>query len=117
MPTWTIERAPAETRQHEKYDRLIAAAQAQPPLKVAVVHPCDEAALGSALEAAALGIIELVLVGPRAKIAAAAAALGTDIGPFRLVDAAHSHEAAEKAVALVRAGEVEALMKGSLHTD
>jgi phosphate acetyltransferase len=113
----TIERAPVETRSHEKYDRLIAAAQALPRLKVAVAHPCDEAALGAALEAAALGIVEPILVGPQAKVAAAAAALGADIAPFRLVEAEHSHEAAEKAVALVRAGEAEALMKGSLHTD
>ena len=33
------------------------------------------------------------------------------------MDAEHSHDAAEKAVALARAGEVESLMKGSLHTD
>ena len=117
MSTSTIERAPAETRRHEKYDRLIAAAQALPTLKVAVAHPCDEAALGAALEAAALRIVEPTLVGPRGKIAAAAAAIGADIAAFRLVDADHSHDAAAKAVALVRAGEAEALMKGSLHTD
>jgi phosphate acetyltransferase len=33
------------------------------------------------------------------------------------VPTAHSHEAAAKAVEMARAGEVEALMKGSLHTD
>ncbi|MER2266739.1 phosphate acetyltransferase [Methylobacterium oxalidis] len=117
MPTSTLERPPAGARGHEKYDRLIAAARALPKLRVAVAHPCDEAALGAALEAADLGIVEPILVGPRAKVEAAAAALGADIGPFRLCEAAHSHEAAERAVALVRAGEAEALMKGSLHTD
>ena len=117
MSTSTMERAPVETRRHEKHDRLIAAAQALPTLTVAVVHPCDGASLGAALEAAGLGLVEPILVGPRAKIGAAAVALGADIAAFRLVDAAHSHEAAEKAVALVRAGEAEALMKGSLHTD
>ncbi|MDR7036157.1 MULTISPECIES: phosphate acetyltransferase [Methylobacterium] len=117
MPTSTLKRPPAEARGHEKYERLIAAAQALPRLKVAVVHPCDEAALGAALEAAALAIAEPILVGPRAKIAAAAAALGADIGALRLCEAPHSHAAAEAAVALVRAGEAEALMKGSLHTD
>jgi phosphate acetyltransferase len=113
----TIEQAAVETRGHEKYDRLIVAAQALPRLQVAVVHPCDAATLGAALEASALGIVEPILVGPLGKIAAAAAALDADIGAFRLVDAAHSHEAAQKAVALVRAGEAESLMKGSLHTD
>ena len=107
--------AAAEPRRHEKYERLVATARAHGPLKVAVVHPCDEAALGAALEAAALGLIEPVLVGPRAKIVAAA--LGADLAALRVVDAPHSHAAAERAVAVVQAGEAEALMKGSLHTD
>jgi phosphate acetyltransferase len=115
--TSTTARMPVETREHEKYDRLIAAAQALPKLKVAVAHPCDEASLGAALEAASLGIVEPILVGPKSKIVAAAKALEADITPFRLVEAAHSHDAAAKAVALVQAGEAEALMKGSLHTD
>ncbi len=102
---------------HAKYDRLIAAAQALPPLKVAVAHPCDEVSLGAALEAAELGLIAPILVGPSARIAATAVASGLDISAFRQVEAAHSHDAADKAVALVRAGEAEALMKGSLHTD
>ena len=91
--------------------------RSMPRLKVAVVHPCDEGSLGAALQAASLGLIEPILVGPAVKIAAAAAALKEDVAKFRLVEAAHSQEAAEKAVALVKAGEAEALMKGSLHTD
>lgn len=117
MAISTTEQAPAGHHRHEKYDRLVAAAQARPRLKVAVVHPCDEASLGAALEAASLGLIEPTLVGPRPKIQAAAAALDADIAGLRIVDAAHSHDAAAKAVALVNAGEAEALMKGSLHTD
>lgn len=104
-------------RRHEKYERLLAAARELQPLKVAVAHPCDEVALGAAIEAARLGIVEPILVGPRAKVEAAAARLQADLSPFRIVDAAHSHDAAAKAVALVRAGEAEALWKGSLHTD
>lgn len=109
--------AAAAPRRHERFDRLLVAATACPPLKTAVVHPCDEAALEAALEAARLGLIDPVLVGPRARIEAAAKALGADIGTQRLVDAPHSHAAAAQAVALAQAGEVEALMKGSLHTD
>ncbi|MFG1350035.1 phosphate acetyltransferase [Xanthobacter autotrophicus] len=107
----------AQSPRHEKYDRLIAAAQALPTLRVAVAHPCDEAALSAALEAAELGLIEPILVGPAAKIAAAALAARLDISALRQVGAAHSHEAAAKAVELVRCGEADALMKGSLHTD
>ncbi|MCP8937918.1 phosphate acetyltransferase [Alsobacter sp. SYSU M60028] len=102
---------------HEKYQRLVDAARALPKLKVAVVHPCDEASLSAAVEAAEMGLIEPVLVGPPARIAAVAKRLGVDLSRFRVVEAAHSHDAADKAVALVRGGEAEALMKGSLHTD
>jgi phosphate acetyltransferase len=112
-----LPRAAVETRRHEKYERLLAAAKGLPALKVAVVHPCDPSSLGAALEAASLGIIDPILVGPRSKIAAAAAGLEADLSGVRIVDAPHSHAAAEQAVALVKAGEAEGLMKGSLHTD
>jgi phosphotransacetylase len=62
-------------------------------------------------------MIEPILVGPIDKIRAAARAAGVDLGALRLVEAAHSHDAADRAVALVRAGEAAILMKGSLHTD
>jgi phosphate acetyltransferase len=104
-------------RQHDKYDRLVATAQSVPKLKVAVAHPCDPASLGAVLEAVALGLIEPILCGPKAKIEAVGEALGKDISGLRIVDVPHSHAAAAAAVDLVKAGEAEALMKGSLHTD
>ena len=87
------------------------------PVPTAIVHPCDAAALGAALDAASQELISPILVGPEHKIRAAAAALGADISGFRLEATPHSHAAADKAVALVRAGEAQLLMKGSLHTD
>jgi phosphate acetyltransferase len=104
-------------RRHDKYDRLVATAQSLPKLKVAVAHPCDAASLGAVFEAVALGLIDPILVGPQAKITAAAEALGKDVSKLRIVDAPHSDAAAGAAVDLVKAGEAEALMKGSLHTD
>ncbi|UVF22306.1 phosphate acetyltransferase (plasmid) [Microvirga terrae] len=104
-------------RRHDKYDRLVATAQSRPKLKVAVAHPCDAASLGAVFEAAGLGLIEPILVGPQAKITAAVKALGKDVSTMRIVDAPHSQAAAEAAVDLVRSGQAEALMKGSLHTD
>ncbi|WP_046865973.1 phosphate acetyltransferase [Microvirga massiliensis] len=112
-----VQNPSAPMRRHDKYDRLVAAAQSLPRLKVAVAHPCDAASLGAVFEAIELNLIEPILVGPQAKIAAVAEALGKDLSNCRVVDAPHSHAAAEKAVDLVRAGEAEALMKGSLHTD
>jgi phosphate acetyltransferase len=104
-------------RRHDKYDRLVAVAQSLPRLKVAVAHPCDAASLGAVVEAVELGLIEPILVGPQAKIRTAAEALGKDVSQMRIVDAPHSQAAAEAAVDLVRSGQAEALMKGSLHTD
>jgi phosphate acetyltransferase len=86
-------------------------------VKTAVAHPCDEVSLLGAVEAARLKLIIPILVGPAARVRDTAARSGLDIGAFECVDAAHSHDAAAKAVALVRAGRAEALMKGSLHTD
>jgi phosphate acetyltransferase len=102
---------------HEKYERLIAAAKEFEPLPIAVAHPCDESSLSGALGAARLGLIRPILVGPRAKIQAVAEQFKLDIGGFSLVDAPHSNAAATAAVELVRSGKVEAIMKGSLHTD
>ncbi len=104
-------------RVHEKYQRVLAAARVHPPVTTAVAHPCDPVSLESAIEARRIGLIEPILVGPVAKVRAAAAKAGLDISALPLVDAAHSHDAAAKAVALVREGRAEALMKGSLHTD
>jgi phosphate acetyltransferase len=104
-------------RPHDKYERLIKAAQAETPIKVAIAHPCDEASLGGAVEAARLRLIEPILVGPEARIRDVAAAGGLDISTFEIVTSDHSHDSAAKAVELVTAGQVEAVMKGSLHTD
>ena len=104
-------------RSHDKYENLIRLAQRHPPVTTAVAHPCDKVSLESAIEAAKLKLITPILVGPTARIRDAAGEAGVDIGGFEIVDAAHSHDSAAKAVALVRAGKAEALMKGSLHTD
>src|SRR5262245_28174891 len=104
-------------RQHDKYERLLARCKALPPLPCAVAHPCDESSLRGALEAAQLGLIEPVLVGPAARIRAVAAECRLELGAVAIVDAAHSEASAAAAVGLVRAGRAQALMKGSLHTD
>ena len=104
-------------RKHEKYERLIARCKELVPTTAAVAHPCDESSLRGAVEAAELGILKPILVGPRAKIEAAAEQAKLDISGYELVDAPHSVAAAETAVQLVREGRAELLMKGSLHTD
>jgi phosphate acetyltransferase len=109
--------AAAATTPHEKYDRLIATARKHPPIATAVCHPCDAVSLESAVEAAKLGLVKPILVGPLTRMRDAAKKGGLDISGFELIESAHSQDSAAKAVELVRAGRAEALMKGSLHTD
>ena len=87
------------------------------PLITAIVHPVDELSICGAVAAARDGIITPVLVGPEAKIIAAAKAANVDISGYQIINTLHSHEASEVAVALAKAGKVEALMKGKLHSD
>ena len=104
-------------RRNDGFAVLFNACQGLPPVSCAIVHPCDRDSLLGAIEAARRGLITPVLVGPEAKIRAVAAAEDVDLSPYRIVATDHSHAAADKAVAMARVGEVESLMKGSLHTD
>ncbi len=122
-PTEKVRRprmAPAHVRlsnPQKRYQDLLARTAGLPALKMAVVHPCSAEALQGALDAAALGLISPVLVGPRDKVLATAQAAGLSLGNWPVVDVPHSHAAAAEAVAMVHRGEVGGLMKGSLHTD
>jgi phosphotransacetylase len=100
-----------------KYEELLANAKGLPPVPTAVAHPCEATALSGAVEAHELGLIKAMLVGPAAKIREVAAQARLSLKGIEIIDAEHSHAAAEKAVALVREGKAELLMKGSLHTD
>ena len=106
-----------QLRQHEKYERLVAATKDLQPLTTAVAYPCDESSLRGALEAAEAGIITPILVGPKTRICDLAKSLNLDIVGIDIIDVPDSHAAAEKAVETVRAGKAQLLMKGSLHSD
>jgi len=105
------------TTTRSAYQRLIETVKALPAIPTAVAHPCDKSALIGAVDAAKMGIIAPILVGPRKKILAVAEAVKLDISAYEIVDAEHSHDSAAKAVALIREGRAEMLMKGSLSTD
>ena len=100
-----------------KYDHLLERCRGLEPIPTAVAYPCEETALAGALDAQKQGMIEAILVGPKAEIEKIAKAKNLDLGKTRIVDVAGSHESARKAVDLVRTGEAELLMKGSLHSD
>ena len=104
-------------RRNDGFARLLEQCADLPSTRCAVVHPCDPDSLLGPLEAHKLGLIDPVLVGPEAKIRAVAEAESVDLSAFRIESTEHSHAAAARAVAMARAGEVESIMKGSLHTD
>jgi len=100
-----------------KYEQLLARCKSLKPVPTAVAYPCESSALAGAVEAAQLGLIVPLLVGPKSKIAETAASANVNLDKFEIIDAANSVEAAAKAVGLIREGKAEILMKGSLHTD
>ncbi|OWV82751.1 phosphate acetyltransferase [Rhizobium sp. R72] len=106
-----------EAGRHQKYERLIAKAKQVPQMRTVVAHPCDETSLRGAVEAAEVGLMRPILVGPAEKVRAVAQSHNLDISPFELVDVPHSDAAAARAVEIIREGGADLLMKGSLHTD
>ena len=119
-PTEKISRPRAEVELRQKgrrYELLLKMTHGLDPIRTAVVHPVDTPSLLGAVEAARIKLITPVLVGPEAKIRAAAAQAALDLTPYEIVSTEHSEAAAVQAVAMARAGKVEALMKGALHTD
>ena len=104
-------------RRNDVFARLLRDCEPLEAVTCAVAHPCDRDSLLGALEAARRKLIVPVLVGPPARIRAVADANGADISGYRIVATEHSHASAAAAAALARTGEVEMLMKGSIHTD
>jgi phosphate acetyltransferase len=107
----------ATTTGSGKYDALLERCRSVQPVPTAVAYPCEVSALTGAVEAAQNKLIVPMLVGPAAKLAEIAKSAGLDLSGIEIIDVPEAHAAAEKAVALVREGRAEVLMKGSLHTD
>ena len=109
---------PAEFVSHPRTAALIARARALPPLRTAIVYPCNAEALAAALSARALGLTDPILVGPASRLHAIARSDDIDLNGCAVIDTPDDPRlAAQRAVELARTGEVAALMKGSLHTD
>ncbi len=106
-----------QLQRHARFTPIIERARALAPIAMAIAHPCDAVSIAAAAEMAEQGLVVPILVGPPARIAAAAAEAQVDVSAWRLVATKHSHESAARAVALVHGGEAGLLMKGSLHTD
>lgn len=115
---WPRTRLPdISLRRHDRYEAFVKRARDFPAIRAAVVHPCSAAAITGALEAHEAGLLEPILIGPEAKIRAAAEAAQVSLDSIEIVPVAHSHAAADRAVELAVSGSVSVLVKGSLHTD
>ncbi len=113
-----VELQSVRLRRHQHvFEDLVTRCAPLDPISVAVCHPCDQVSLEGPIMAAKRGLISPILVGPEKKIRSLAAEFGFDLTGMQIINTSHSHESAEKSVALCRSGEAEALMKGSLHTD
>ncbi|HZZ84237.1 MAG TPA: phosphate acyltransferase [Anaeromyxobacteraceae bacterium] len=95
---------------------LVERAAALGPCRVVVPGADSRTALGAALEGEARGLVEPVLIGARAAIAAELEALGADPARYTLVDEPDLDRAARRAVALVRGEGAELVLKGKLST-
>ena len=100
-----------------RFKELLSLGDGMPAVRCAVVHPCDLDSLRGAMDSARHGLIVPVLVGPEARMRQLAEEGGIDLAGVEIVAVPHSHAAAEKAAELAASGDVEMLMKGSLHTD
>lgn len=99
------------------YQKLLETTKNISPIRVAVVHPCDEVSLMGAIEAQQQGVIEPILIGPKDKISFVANQIGCSLVGIKLIDAPHSHAAAIIAVDEARKKNIDAIMKGKLHTE
>ena len=100
-----------------RFKELLARSKGLEAVRCAVVHPCDAESLSGAMDSARYGLIVPVLIGPEVRIRHLAQEAGIDLAGVEIISVPHSHAAAEKAADMAANGEVEVLMKGSLHTD
>jgi phosphate acetyltransferase len=100
-----------------KHERLLERCRQLEPIPTAVAFPCEGLALAGALQAREKGLVDPILVGPAARIREVAARSGLGLDGARMVEAADAPAAAACAVDLVRRGQAEMVMKGSLHSD
>ncbi|HET9650857.1 MAG TPA: bifunctional enoyl-CoA hydratase/phosphate acetyltransferase [Usitatibacter sp.] len=110
--------ARAGAPRHPHLQCLIGKALKAGPRRAAIAFPCSENAVEAAVAGRRMDLIEPLMVGPRTRIEAIAAASGLDTAGVQFVETGDDPAAAARAaVALCRDGAADLIMKGSLHTD
>lgn len=101
----------------ERLNNMLSLRSDLSPVPCGVVHPTDKEAIRGPVRAAQRGLIDPIFIGVESKMREVAEHSGIDLSPFKIIPTAHSHEAADRAAEMAANGELECLMKGSLHTD
>lgn len=112
-----VELPQVELLNHDHFHTTIRSCHKLPPIKTAVVHPVSVNVIECIADSAKAGLITPILIGPTARIIEAAKEAKIELSAWDIIDTEHSDAAAAKAVELAAAGAVDAIMKGSLHTD
>ncbi|MCB1520913.1 MAG: phosphate acetyltransferase [Hyphomicrobiaceae bacterium] len=96
---------------------LLTLAQQKGKARTVVIRADAPLPMLSCAAAVAAGICEPIFIGNYARILAEAAAIGWDISAYEIVETEGEQAAADAAMAIVRAGLADVVMKGQVHTD
>ncbi|HAU1297426.1 TPA: bifunctional enoyl-CoA hydratase/phosphate acetyltransferase [Legionella pneumophila] len=107
---------PIEIYNHDRFEAIIKTCRCMAAVRTAIVHPVTSNVMEAVNDAMKAGLITPILVGPLAKMRAAARDAHIDLSQWETMDTEHSDAAANKAADLAAAGEIDAIMKGSLST-
>jgi phosphate acetyltransferase len=95
--------------------KLVERARLLPPLRAAIVFPCDTDSLQLALSGSFAGYLAPTLVGPEQRVRDAANRAGLDISRLPVIDTPdNARAAAQRATALAADDKVDALVKGAM---
>ena len=100
-----------------KLRAIIQSAEGLPPVRTAVAQPVHDYSLAAVVDAHSAGLIDPILVGPEARIRAAAKEAGLDISGFPIVATNHSHNSVAKAVSMARTLDADAIMIATRYLD
>ena len=100
-----------------RLDQMLEAVKSKPRKRLAAAYANDAHTIEAVSGAVARGIVEATLVGDEVTILKVIGELGLDPAGFQIVHEPDEAKAAARAVALVRAGDCQILMKGLVSTD
>ncbi|MBA4495018.1 phosphate butyryltransferase [Paenactinomyces guangxiensis] len=98
------------------FDEVVKKAESLPPVTVAVAAAADKEVLEAVLDAEKRGIAQFLLYGDKEKIESLSHELGIEINRTAVSHATSDVQASQQAVAAVREGKADVVMKGMVQT-